>query len=372
MNKIDIMYQRDAVIKKMEALTVSEFMSDKDVFKFTEFEDEIKALDMKLRKVELTEKQNMKDSVDSVVYGNERDVEGDFSNWMNQIASGNSPDKFHLSSEDMGLQFAIPFLSTTQTALNPKNVGPMDFGTSEPLAFMQELGINFIPIESGSLTLPYEVGHTSGDFNEDVSASKRDFSPNYIELSPRRVQTSSKFTLESMAKMQSTSHVVFLNILKDAIWRKVLKNIFENLNSDAPERKTTVESGSGLSYGDFLNMEASLGSISQNNKFVLGSRVNTYVKSKSRLGSEDPAMLDENGIGEISTFATADVSTDVVYLGDWSKMAVGIWGNGIDLVVDNFSEIGQGRVIITAILLQDSGNVNANRFVFLHEASVGL
>jgi hypothetical protein len=92
-------------------------------------------------------------------------------------------------------------------------------------------------------------------------------------------------------------------------------------------------------------------------RFSTDRRQATAGKLRQALRGSNTAkfILQDGKIENICCYVTSFLSgVENVILADWSTVAVAIWGNGIDLVVDTYTQAAYGKVVITAQLLYNA------------------
>ena len=267
---------------------------------------------------------------------------------------------------------ADPILATTETGIINKTVASsVDILTSPGEAFLRSIGVTFFPGLTGNFEVP-AMGEDTATFpGEDASAASADMTPTTLTLAARRVSHSQAITKETLAQTNPGIYSGILQNLVNGVWNAVTNDVFDTLETDAASYQNSHTAG-GLAFGDLVGLEASIGGLNIGaGAYVTTPSVKAYLKQKIELGSTvGPAIWKDNEVNGYPAYGVPAANTNSVYFGDFSKCAVGQWGD-LEIVVDPYSQAKQGRIVLTIVGLFDTGCYNQRGICWLDDVSAG-
>jgi len=368
MKKINEMKsERATLIAKMETITKMDALTDEARAEFDGFEAEVTKLNADIERAEKQEKLNKiaAEKVEEVEDEREevKPVGLEFRDWLKDAVEKGINSKFELRAD--------PIITSTQAGLINKVVAPgLDILVSPGEAFLRTLGVSFFPGLTGNFVLNYVDQDTATFPGEDASAASADMAPGSLTLAARRVTHTQSITRETLAQTNPGVYSGIVQNLVNGIWNAVTNDVFDTLQTDAASQKTTL-TAAGLTYGDLVMMEASIGGLNIGaGAYVTTPSVKAYLKQKVVLGTDNGPVWMDNQINGYPAYGVPAANANEVYFGDFGKMAVGQWG-GIEIIVDPYSQAKQGRINLTAVALVDTGCFNPNGVVWA-DVSAGV
>lgn len=236
-----------------------------------------------------------------------------------------------------------------------------------------EAGATVMPGLVGNVDIPRQTaGATAAWLAEDAAITPSDMSFNSVTLTPkscgallswtRRMTHSAVPEMEGLARTDLAKQIA---LAMDYAALHGLGSSDQPTGIYAASGVNTVAMGGKPTYAKLIDMAAELGKDNalqgslafMTTPSMAGILAQTLVASSA--GSEmiwGGSMVQGKLIG-IDAYSTAQVSSTLaggaehgLVLGDFSQMIIGIWGGGVDILVDPYTDSDRGRVRITALM----------------------
>jgi len=224
-----------------------------------------------------------------------------------------------------------------------------------PQNLIEELGIKFLSGLTSNFSYPCINGNTSEwvDETEEGNASNAAFSS--LQLRPKRLLSFVEYSNEVVLNPNTDVAGAIEEDLINSIWEKVQDTMFNDIFND--------DSAMTLSnYNDIVSFELTASQQKISNGVYIVSPI-AASKLKTMLNGSMPVYF--NGmINGHRVIETPSLEGEKVIFGDWSKLMLGQWGEGLDITVDNVTK--QHLAIIKLIINSwwNWGMIDANGFVF--------
>lgn len=224
-----------------------------------------------------------------------------------------------------------------------------------PQNLIEELGIKFLSGLTSNFSYPCINGNTSEwvDETEEGNASNAAFSS--LQLRPKRLLSFVEYSNEVVLNPNTDVAGAIEEDLINSIWEKVQDTMFNDIFND--------DSAMTLSnYNDIVSFELTASQQKISNGIYIVSPI-AASKLKTMLNGSMPVYF--NGmINGHRVIETPSLEGEKVIFGDWSKLMLGQWGEGLDITVDNVTK--QHLAIIKLIINSwwNWGMIDANGFVF--------
>lgn len=123
-------------------------------------------------------------------------------------------------------------------------------------------------------------------------------------------------------------------------------------------------SGTALSWSSVVNLRQSVCGAVGNDRTIswIGGTAAQSTLSKRERAAGSGFIWDANQIGGAPAYASSAIATDGLMLGDWSALAVGIWGDALRLEINPFASFQTGIVGIRVSLDCDLAVMNPAYF----------
>ena len=365
MKKInELLSKRASLIEKMEGLNKNESLTDEQTREWEGYNTDVEKLTKDIERLQRMESLNKMAAEDQPEERAEviESTSVRFMDWLKSAVDGKGGSTFELRAD--------PIITTTNTGLINKQVmDGVDILTSPGEAFLREIGITFFPGLNGNLVLPYMAEDTAAFVAEDASAASANMAPGSLTLAARRVTHTQAISRETLAQTNPGIYQAILQNLVNGLWNAVANDVFDTLETDAATQISAF-GGGPVTYSDLVQMEASLGGLNIGPAaYVTTPSVKAYLKKTAYL-SDEGAIWQNNEVNGYPAYGVPHANTDKIYFGGFSRCAVGTWGNGVEIVVDPFSNAKKGLINLTAIMLADTGCFNPSAFAIMSDASV--
>jgi HK97 family phage major capsid protein len=205
---------------------------------------------------------------------------------------------------------------------------------------------------------------------EGVTAADASMNFKDLILAPRRVTHYQSISKELLSNVSPAIYASILQNLRNGIWNAVTNDVFDTLDSDAGNDRTTARAalGGSVTFTDIVNMEASINALNIGaGAYVTTPLVKGYLKKTAALTNQ-AAIWSDGEVNGYPAYAAPAVNAEHLVFGDFSRQVVGTWGP-LEIILDPFTGAKTGTVTIVASMLADSGCANPKAFVILSDTS---
>jgi len=358
----DLKAERSQFITRMEEITGQD-MTDKLRSEWDGLNEKVEGLSKDIERLEKQEELNKRMVNSNTVEEKEesKSLGAQFRDFLIDAVERGGTSKFSLRAD--------PILSSTTTAVINKEVNnSVDILVSPGEAFLRELGVTFYPGLVGNFVIPAMAEDLATFPGEDASAASADMTPEALTLAARRLTHFQGVTRETLAQTNPAIYNGIVQNLVNGFWKAVANDLFDTLEADAATQIGGF-GGGPVVYRDLVNMEASIGGLSVNTPaYVTTPAVKAYLKQTVESTYGKNIWMDEE-INGYKAYGVPAANTDKIYFGDWSRTAVGSWGN-LEIIVDPYTKAKQGEIVLTIVGLVDTGCFNKRAFAIMTDASV--
>ena len=217
-----------------------------------------------------------------------------------------------------------------------------------------QAGCTFLTGLSGNIEIPFYTGSTAGWAGEVADASDGSGKFKKKSLEPKRITAYVDISKQLLVQSNDSVEQLIQRSLVNAISQTLEGTMFgKNAGTDTtPEgllKGVTAET-TAISYAKLVNMETAL----QMNNFTNLSWVASYdalglLKQTEKVAGYPVYLYDGKQIDGRAVFASNNVTSKALVLGDFSELTIGQWG-GIELLIDPYTQALKGsvRVIVNA------------------------
>ncbi len=327
---------------------------------------DLQIIDSVLEREKQEEEKNLESGAGTFVYANRAN---NFRDWLNRSITGDTKDSYKVNYRDSDGFGALQ--TTTDTGIINKTVGKLDVILSPAEQRLRDLGVTFYTGLNGNFTLPSMSEDTASFVAELAAAGDASMLTASVTLTAQRATHTQRITRETLA--QSNPQVLngVITSLINGIWNAVEYKFYDDFETDcgATQVKTVGVTGTTVTFNDLTLMEASLGALSLvRPAYVMMPQTKAYLKGTAALSNQE-AIFKGGVVNEYPAIASPAVNNEKIYFGDWTKSVVGIFGNGIEVVIDPFTKASAGEIVLTAVGLFDVGVHNKRAFTILSDAS---
>lgn len=309
--------------------------------------------------------------------------------------TGAVPNGFFVPLSMLTRSFNIGTTSEAGYLTSPVNAGNLAADPARKVSILPGLGATFLSGLSSTLEVP-----TFGYSNDAQFLTETGGGQELVESTTKAVLTpkrASAYMQPSRQAMLQVSHAI------DAtLGRHLLTAIMEQVeygalngdgigNSPVGLRSTagvgTVNGGTNgaqINYGHLADLEnlPGLSNVSDGDfsGYTVNSQTRRWLRTTQRAtglpfiweGGERPLLGHRSAISQLlpanlTKGTSSGVCSALTYSADWSYMLVGLYGGGVDIVVDRITLAGQGLVKVTANLLFGVGITRPAAFSMMND-----
>lgn len=286
-----------------------------------------------------------------------------FRDWMNRSITGDTKGSYKIEVR------ANPFLTSTDTGIINKVIDNVDVLYSPAEELLKSLGVKFYTNVTGNLVLPNMSEDTATFANETTDASSADMQTECNTLSALRCTHTQTVTKELLAQTSGNVLETVQKALYNGIWNAVAEKFFNELDADAATQLCS-NNNSVVTFSHIVNLEASTGGYDlARPAYVMKPQTKAYLKKITKLANAQNSVWEADKVNEYSAYASPFVNDERIYFGDWSKTAVASFGDGIEIIIDPFTQASKGEIVFTAVGMFDCGVINKRAFSILADAS---
>ena len=112
---------------------------------------------------------------------------------------------------------------------------------------------------------------------------------------------------------------------------------------------------SAIDWDDVLAFESAVGAYALNDlAFVMSPAARAILKGTPLVSSDPKFLCEDNMINGYECRVSGCVSNDNIYFGDWSKLVLGVFGEGMDILVNPYKYSTEGMIEVTASICVDA------------------
>lgn len=212
-----------------------------------------------------------------------------------------------------------------------------------------------IPVQNSRLTVG-EVG---------ICESAVDSNPTFekVEMSPKKITGSVLVCKEMLANTNSDVEAFIIDSLLKQITYKIEAMMLDKV-AEGANKEINYASVNAITWADVLAMEAAIdGYLVDNMAFVMSPSARAALKATPKAENTIAGFICEgNEVNGYAVNVTGVAGNDNIYFGDWNELVLGTWGQGIEILVDPYTESRAGNVVIVASALVDAAVVQKDAF----------
>lgn len=184
-----------------------------------------------------------------------------------------------------------------------------------------------------------------------------------VELSPKKITGSVLVCKEMLANTNSDVQAFVIDSLLKEITYKIQAMMLEKV-AESAGKEINYSAITAITWADILAMEAAVdGYLVDNTSFVMSPAARAALKATPKAENTIAGFICEgNEVNGYAVNVSGVVGNDNIYYGDWNQLVLGTWGQGIEILVDPYSEARAGNVVIVASALVDAAVVQKNAF----------
>lgn len=200
---------------------------------------------------------------------------------------------------------------------------------------------------------------------KDICAPADDSNPEFtnVTLSPNKITGSVLICKQMLANTNSDVEAYIIDALLKEITYQIEAMMLGKV-ATAAATEINYASINSITWADILAMEAALGGYMLNStSFVMSPACRASLKATPKAENTIAGFICEgNEVNGYRVDVSGVVGNDNIYFGDWSELVLGTWGDGIEILVDPYTESRAGNVIVVASALVDAAVVQPDAF----------
>ena len=239
-----------------------------------------------------------------------------------------------------------------------------------------EAGATVMSGLQGNVDIPRQTaGATAEWLAEDGAVTPSDMNFNSVTLTPKTcgalLSWTRRMTHSSLPEMEQLARADLAQQIALAMDRAALHGLGSSNQPTgiyAASNVNSVAMGGVPTFGKLIDMASELGTdnaLQGNLAFLTTPGMAGKLAQTVVAASTDTRMIWEGSMVQgklvgIDAYSTGQVSATLgagsehgLILGDFAQMIVGIWGGGVDILVDPYTDADRGRVRITAFVDMD-------------------
>ena len=119
------------------------------------------------------------------------------------------------------------------------------------------------------------------------------------------------------------------------------------------------------SWGDVMGMVQTVAENGSDPSAIVSTpAVRKLLQGRQRFTSSDSPVWNNAAIGDTKAYATTTCPTGKLIDGDFSQLVLEVWGSGVDLSIDAFTDWATGKITMRLLLSVDTG--------MMHPASLAV
>lgn len=272
-------------------------------------------------------------------------------------------------------QIQIPFnrAAITVASEGEDTVGIELWDIEKPLrakSVLAQAGAKFLTGLTGDVQIPVMTGNQCYWENETAAAKDGGATFSSVKLSPKRISA----VIEcSKTWLNQTSESVE-NILREDLINAINQKLEITILGDGAGSSTEpagMFNGKSIStatttFAQLCDLEASIEDANVTNpiSYVASNKAKAAFRSMAKSSKNTELVYQGGEVDGTPLYATSNCLQNGFIVGDFSQLAIGIWANGVDIVIDGFSKADQNLVRIIANLYVDFKIIRPEAFAF--------
>lgn len=200
---------------------------------------------------------------------------------------------------------------------------------------------------------------------KDMCAPATDSNPAFtaVTLEPQKITGSVNVCKEMLVNTNSDVEAFIIDSLLKEISYKVEQLMLGAVAASAAT-EINYSAITAITWGDILAMQAAIDTyLVDNTAFVMSPAARAALKAIPKATDAITGFIcEDNEINGYRCNVSGVAVNDNIYFGDWNELVLASWGEGIEILVDPYTESRAGNVIIVASALVDAAVVQPDAF----------
>ena len=213
-----------------------------------------------------------------------------------------------------------------------------------------------IPVQT-TRNVAYQTEHL-----RDVATTSNPVFTN-VMLTPVKISGNTRIGKELIAQANDDIEAFIIDSLTKEIGYKVEDYLLSKVAAGASS-SVTYSALNAIDWDDVLAFEASIGGFAlEEPAYVMSPAARAALKGIAKAGTFPVFLCEDNKVNGYDVNVSGCVGNDNIYFGDWSKLLLGIWGNGLEIMVNPYTYAKEGDVEIVASICIDAAVTQGDAFV---------
>ena len=184
-----------------------------------------------------------------------------------------------------------------------------------------------------------------------------------VMLTPVKISGNTRIGKELIAQANDDVEAFIIDSLTKEIGYKVEDYLLGKVASGATG-SVTYSALTAIDWNDVLAFEASIGGYAlEEPAYVMSPAARAALKGIAKAGTFPVFLCEDNMVNGYKVNVSGCVSNDNIFFGDWSKLLLGIWGQGLEIMVNPYTYAKEGDVEIVASICVDAAVLQGDAFV---------
>ena len=213
-----------------------------------------------------------------------------------------------------------------------------------------------IPVQT-SRNVIYKTDH----LRDAGTASNPAMTP--VAMSPVKLTGNTRIGKELLVQANDDIEAFVIDSLTKEIGYKVEDYLLGKVATGAGG-SVTYSALSAIDWDDILAFEAAIGGYALTEPaYVMSPTARAALKGIAKVANYPAFLCENNEINGYKVNVSGCVANNDIYFGDWSKLLLGIWGEGLEIMVNPYTYAKEGDVEIVASMCVDAAVLQADAFV---------
>ncbi len=184
-----------------------------------------------------------------------------------------------------------------------------------------------------------------------------------VMLTPVKISGNTRIGKELIAQVNDDIEAFIIDSLTKEIGYKVEDYMLGKVATGATG-SVTYSALTAIDWADVLAFEAAIGGYAlEEPAYVMSPAARAALKGIAKAGTFPVFLCEDNKVNGYDVNVSGCVGNDNIYFGDWSKLLLGIWGNGLEIMVNPYTYAKEGDVEIVASICIDAAVTQGAAFV---------
>ena len=270
-------------------------------------------------------------------------------------------------------QIQIPFNRAAITVASEGDTVGIDLWDIEkPLrakSVLAQAGAKFLTGLTGDVQIPVMTGNQCYWEGETAPAKDGGATFSSVKLSPMRLSAVIEVSKQFLAQSSESVENILREDLVNAINTKIEQTILGDSQGDTQPTgmfyNKTISSATDT-FSKLCDLEAQVEDANVLNpiSYVASNKAKAAFRSMAKSSKNTELVYQGGEVDGTPLYATSNCLQNGFIVGDFSQLAIGIWANGVDILVDPYSLADKATVRIIANLYVDAKVIRPEAFAF--------